>query len=117
MKETPKAKRKILIPLEIKEPRVLGKELAFAQAEVRPGFLKVLNRKDDAEWLKKRVGRPGNWDGSARRGRITRARDCQPPVASSSGIWCARRMIWETRHAPDASAVAGRPARRLIEGG
>jgi hypothetical protein len=60
VQETPKAKRKT-IPLEIKEPRVLGKgSWRSPKQPVQPGFLKVLNRKEDAEWLhgKKRVGRP-----------------------------------------------------------
>ena len=63
VKETPKAKRK-MIPLEIKEPRVLGKgSWRSPKQTVRPGFLKVLNRKEDAEWLygKNELAALGNW--------------------------------------------------------
>ena len=63
VKETPKAKRKT-IPLEIKEPRVLGKgSWRSPKQTVQPGFLKVLNRKEDTEWLhgKNELAALGNW--------------------------------------------------------
>ena len=51
VKETPKAKRKT-IPLEINEPRVLGKgSWRSLKQPVQPGFISVLHRKEDAEWL------------------------------------------------------------------
>ena len=63
VKETPKAKRKT-IPLEINEPRVLGKgSWRSPKQPVQPGFLKVLNRRDDAEWLhgNNKLAALGNW--------------------------------------------------------